>query len=230
MNKGSCYFLLLLVLISHMGRAQNDKNWWVLPSVLVGTGLVVANPSIKDFQTEVHHRSFAGFHTRVDDLLQYTPTLINIGLSVAHPNPVNRNAKIGRFVIGTVAYASITKVIKWTVNETRPNGGEYAFPSGHTATAFFGAHLLAKEIKKEKPVLAYAGYGLATATGLLRLANHEHWVSDVLVGAGIGVAAAELSYYLYPKIQEKWLKKHAIRFEPMIGNQVVAMRIAWQLD
>lgn len=33
-------------------------------------------------------------------------------------------------------------------------------------------------------------------TGLMRMANNKHWLSDVLTGAGIGSLSTELGYFL----------------------------------
>ena len=41
----------------------------------------------------------------------------------------------------------------------------------------------------------------ATATGVIRMLNNKHWMSDVLVGAGIGIFFTELTYYIYPPIK-----------------------------
>ena len=41
-----------------------------------------------------------------------------------------------------------------------------------------------------------AGYSVATATGIMRVLNNRHWVSDVLSGAGIGIMSTELAYAL----------------------------------
>ena len=41
-----------------------------------------------------------------------------------------------------------------------------------------------------------AGYGVATATGVMRVLNNRHWVSDVMSGAGIGIMSTELGYAL----------------------------------
>lgn len=225
MNKLKILFFLLLLFRGEFATSQ-DK-WWVVPGTLIGLGILANNQSVKNIQTEVYNKSFSNFHTRIDDFLQYTPTLINVGM---HIGSNQRRAMAGRFLIGTLAYATVTQGLKHSLQITRPNGGENSFPSGHSATAFFGAHLLAKEYADGKSVLPYVGYGLATTTAILRLANNEHWVADVLVGAGIGIGAAELSTYLYPILEKKWQKKHAYTIEPVIGNQVYAMRIAWQLD
>lgn len=220
--------LLFLLLILWNGQTANSQSkWWVLPGALVGLGVLANNQSVKNLQTEIYNQSFSNFHTRIDDGLQYAPTLINIGL---HIGSNQRKALVGKFIIGSIAYAGLTQGLKHSLQISRPNGGENSFPSGHAATAFFGAHLLAKEFSQEKPWVPYLGYGLATSTAFLRMANNQHWMSDVLVGAGIGIGAAEFSTYLYPILEKKWQKKHAYTIEPVIGNQVYAMRIAWQLN
>ena len=88
--------------------------------------------------------------------------------------------------------------IKRISNEERPNGGAHSFPSGHTSTAFVMATVLFHEFKDNKPALAYSGFAFATATGVLRVLNNAHWVSDVLVGAGIGIIITDLVYRFEP--------------------------------
>lgn len=60
-----------------------------------------------------------------------------------------------------------------------------AFPSGHTATAFSIATVFATQYSNIKaiPIICYSA---ATAVGISRLTEHEHWASDVFVGAIIG--------------------------------------------
>ena len=48
--------------------------------------------------------------------------------------------------------------------------------------------------------MGISAYGVATATGLMRMANNKHWLSDVLVGAGIGIISTELGYWIADKI------------------------------
>lgn len=40
------------------------------------------------------------------------------------------------------------------------------------------------------------GYTVATITGVTRQLNNRHWMSDIMVGAGIGILATELGYFL----------------------------------
>ena len=86
--------------------------------------------------------------------------------------------------------------LKNWVNEPRPDGAPYSFPSGHTATAFMTATMLNKEYGHKSPWIGIGAYSVATATGLMRMANNKHWLSDVLTGAGIGILSTELGYYL----------------------------------
>ncbi|MDR3267846.1 MAG: hypothetical protein LBT83_02115, partial [Tannerella sp.] len=39
---------------------------------------------------------------------------------------------------------------------------------------------------------------VATATGVLRVLNERHWVSDVVTGAGIGILSVEAAYLMLP--------------------------------
>ena len=91
----------------------------------------------------------------------------------------------------------ITMGIKKTVDLTRPDGGGWSFPSGHTSNAFLGAHIAFKEFKDSSPVLAYSGYAAALFVAGSRVYKNRHWVADVVAGAGIGILSAELSYMIY---------------------------------
>ncbi len=97
--------------------------------------------------------------------------------------------------------------LKNAVDETRPDGAPYSFPSGHTANAFLGAHLAYKEFKSSAPALAYTGYAMAAFVGASRIYNNRHWLSDVFAGAGIGILSVELSYLTYFPIRNFIAKK-----------------------
>ena len=63
-----------------------------------------------------------------------------------------------------------------------------AFPSGHTTAAFALATTLGDAI--DKPWARVGLYTLAVGTGWARMAQEEHWLSDVLAGAAIGIVSA----------------------------------------
>ena len=64
-----------------------------------------------------------------------------------------------------------------------------AFPSGHAAAAFALATSLGDEIGTLWPRIGL--YALAAGTGWARMAEEEHWLSDVLAGAAIGIISAK---------------------------------------
>lgn len=103
--------------------------------------------------------------------------------------------------------AAMTRTLKYTVKETRPDGGPYSFPSGHTANAFLGAHMAYKEFKDSSPVLAYSGYAIALFVAGSRLYNNRHWVADVVAGAGFGILSVELAYLTYFPIRNAIARK-----------------------
>ncbi len=86
----------------------------------------------------------------------------------------------------SLAYTSVVvSALKRGVNRTRPDGARYSFPSGHTAVAFAMAPILARRYGRAAAIPAYA---LAVATGLGRMEERRHYLSDVLVGAAIGLS------------------------------------------
>lgn len=95
-----------------------------------------------------------------------------------------------------------TQLAKFIFSRERPGnptvpGGKWwwfdfehdAFPSGHTASVFATATVIAEQYKEHQivPIIAYS---LATCAGLSRMTKGAHWASDVLVGAAIGYLSA----------------------------------------
>lgn len=115
--------------------------------------------------------------------------------------------------------AVMTRALKYSVNEIRPDGGPYSFPSGHTANAFLGAHMAYKEFKDSSPVLAYSGYAVAVFVAGSRLYNNRHWVADVVAGAGFGILSVELAYLAYFPLRNAIARKINRK---AVGNMVVA--------
>ncbi len=80
----------------------------------------------------------------------------------------------------------------------KPGSSFDAFPSGHTATAFSIATVFATQYKdiKAVPIISYS---LASLVGISRLTEHEHWASDVFVGALLGYACGKQVVHHYNK-------------------------------
>lgn len=138
------------------------------------------------------------FKDNTDDYLQYLPAAVMLGMKAAG---VKGRSSWGRMLLSDAISAAImssaVNTLKYTVKMPRPDGSaNNSFPSGHTATAFMTATMLNKEYGHLAPWVGVGAYSVATATGLMRMANNKHWLSDVMVGAGIGILSAELGYWL----------------------------------
>jgi len=81
---------------------------------------------------------------------------------------------------------AITWALKIGINRKRPNGGKYSFPSGHTAVAFSTVPVIAHHFGWKAGITAGA---LAGFTALGRMEENKHYLSDVVFGASIGLAA-----------------------------------------
>jgi membrane-associated phospholipid phosphatase len=70
-----------------------------------------------------------------------------------------------------------------------------AFPSIHSSSGFAAAAVLSGEVSRRwpraHPYMSPVLYGLAATPGLSRMYMNQHWASDVLMGAFIGVLAGQ---------------------------------------
>ena len=110
-----------------------------------------------------------------------------------------------RFTVNTIASVGVAYVgksaLKAIVKEERPDhSDDKSFPSGHAAMAFAAARSIDKEFRKESIWIPIAGYAAATAVGIERVARDRHHWYDVVAGAGVGVGAAELTWWLSDKL------------------------------
>ena len=104
-----------------------------------------------------------------------------------------------QLLTGAIITFIAVQSIKIIVPIERPNGFDLrSFPSQHTAFAFFLASVLPVKRKEERIVL----YGWAVLVSLSRMVLLEHWFTDVLVGAVIGLGAG---YLVKSKIIKKAL-------------------------
>ncbi|MCH5329023.1 MAG: phosphatase PAP2 family protein [Coprobacter sp.] len=164
---------------------------------LIAGGMLLKNES-RPFRT-LRNDYIPHFHYEYDDYLQYAPAAAMVGMKLGG---VKSRHSWGRMLTAdafSVAFMAIcVNSVKYTAKVQRPDKSNYkSFPSGHTATAFMTATMLHKEYGLTvSPWISVAGYTVATATGISRQLNNRHWLSDVMVGAGIGILTTELGYLL----------------------------------
>lgn len=122
-----------------------------------------------------------------------------------------RLAAIGREATTAVLAASaLTLLSKGVIGRERPvdgagdpdvfhlghgfsGGASGSFPSGHTSASFALATVLLAETPADRPHLRWAvggaAFGAATLVGAARVYGGQHWTSDVISGAALGVVS-----------------------------------------
>ncbi len=90
-----------------------------------------------------------------------------------------------------------TFALKFATGRQRPNetlnsnqwfkSGD-GFPSMHTSVAFAAATVFAERDADNIIARRIVAYGLATGTAYLRLKDNQHWLSDTVAGAAIGIS------------------------------------------
>lgn len=180
----------------------DDQTWVGIPLFAAG---LIAKGEKTAFRQDYNNPNTkirlikTNFHNEIDNYTQYVPLALTIGLKTAG---VESRSDWPRFWASSAASAAImaglVNGIKYTASEMRPDGStRNSWPSGHTATAFLAATILHKEYGLTRsPWYSVGAYTLATATGVMRVLNNRHWISDVLSGAGIGILSVELGYGL----------------------------------
>jgi membrane-associated phospholipid phosphatase len=112
--------------------------------------------------------------------------------------------RTGERLVATFALATgLVHTTKFLFGRARPSAGEgpwsyhpftpgSSFYSGHSTMAFALATALSEEI--DSPYATVLLYTTATVAGLSRVYDQNHWVSDVVAGAVMGIASAKFVY------------------------------------
>lgn len=187
----------------------------IIPSAaLITTGIltmegrgVFSSHDLFDYR----NRAFPDFSTEVDDFVMLAPLVGLYGFNLISSQ--NRH-ELGRQTLLLIASGVLTSAMVWPTKALtdieRPNEEPYAFPSGHTAYAFTIATFIDKEFRRRRPWLGIASYAIAGGTGVLRVLNNAHWMSDVLAGAGVGILSVNTVYWVHAKLSKGGGRKTAI--------------------
>jgi membrane-associated phospholipid phosphatase len=98
-------------------------------------------------------------------------------------------ANVGRDIVrAQLLSQTFVQAAKFSVRRQRPDASnDKAFPSGHSASAFATATVLQRHYGWKVGVPAYA---LGGYIALARMAWNRHHATDVVMGAGFGIASA----------------------------------------
>jgi membrane-associated phospholipid phosphatase len=188
---------------------------------------------------------------RASDVLQWTaigfPVLVD-SIGVALIGDKNREVGAQLLAIQAQAFAMtgfLTSSTKAVAGRVRPYAEELgcadrgvdcggdanrSYFSGHTSYAFAGAGLTCVAHKHLRPFGRVADpltcavvLSLASATGVLRVGANEHWATDVLSGAGVGLFSGWLMPWLlhfrHDTSAQRAAPVHVLRFLAPYGNR-----------
>jgi hypothetical protein len=191
----------------------HSKAWALVPpAVLIayGSSNFFFHP-VKRLDVSINNdikEDYPNFRHHPENYFQYTPVALVYGLNLVGIH--GKNTFIDRTIIFAMAesmMALTTFTLKKATHRLRPDGSNYySFPSGHTGNAFVGAEFMSQELGDKSIGYSAIGYGFATATGILRIYNRDHWFSDVIAGAGFGILSTKAAYLLYPYIRNRLFK------------------------
>jgi len=187
----------------------------VTPAVLIIAGTITLLPESSSFYNKysIHDdvlKMFPNAKSHIDNYLQFAPLAAVFGLKAIGVK--SRSDLINQIIISAKAELLMNALVdgmKYCLPTRRPSGGQNSMPSGHTAQAFVSATILDMEYRDTSRWISVAGYAAAATTGMYRMINDRHWISDVLIGAGIGIFSTKVVYYTH---RYRWGKK---------GNKVI---------
>jgi len=194
----------------------------IIPTALMAYGIIgIESDGLKDWNLGIREEVTENIDKKItiDDFSQYAPAIsvyaLNLGGIKGKNNFRDRSIILGTsyLLMGTSVYAlkNITKI-------ERPDGSGFnSFPSGHTATAFAGAEFLWQEYKDVSIWYGISGYLVATGTGFFRIYNNKHWLTDVAMGAGIGILSTKIAYWIFP-----YIDNHIFKSKKNIRSAMVA--------
>lgn len=198
----------------------------ILPMAFILGGAVLSESKFeKNLQKNIRNTIGNNFGFGIDDYARYAPIVTLYTADILGMKAKNHwFDQTKNLTLAIIISDFITYKLKKGLNKQRPNGSSSfeSMPSGHTSFAFTNAAVLYNEFKDTSPIIAYSGYAFATTTGVFRVLNNAHYVSDVLVGAGIGILVTELIYHFDPIIKWNPFKKNEnIVFVPQINQEKI---------
>jgi membrane-associated phospholipid phosphatase len=217
MKRSWLAFMLILILPTKLFSQTLDSSAHkhpvlrkvAAPIALITMGLLTMDED--DFINRTHileeKNEYASFYNKhIDDFLQYAPAAMVYGLNLGGVKGKNSVVEETFLLLKSeLVMAVVVQTLKSTTHVPRPDNSTYnSFPSGHTAQAFVAATFLHKEYGHKSIWYSVGGYAAATTVGAMRVLSNRHWLSDVFIGAGIGILSTELVYATH---QYKWSKR-----------------------
>nr|WP_230688297.1 phosphatase PAP2 family protein [Hymenobacter jeongseonensis] len=206
--------------LTNRGSRRPAARALLVPTLLLGAGILTTK-KLDWVETDEAAREEIREHlattTSLDNQLRYLPGVTALGLGLAGVE--GRHSRVDQVLLAALAFTlndAVTTQLKDRTHVKRPDGSNFhSFPSSHTSVAFASATFLHQEYGARSVWYSVGGYSVAALTGALRLAKDNHWLSDVLAGAGVGILSTQAAYWLYPQLQQPVQK--------ILGNRAMVL-------
>ena len=173
------------------------KSTWVILGI-GGAAALLVHPWDDDINEELQDSSGLKNFFKPGKYLGYgwvqmgaAVGLYVIGRYAVEPDPgtehTNKYSHLGFDLLrAQIVTQAFTYAIKYAAQRDRPTGECCAFPSGHASVTFATASVLERHLgyRASWPMFAIAGY-----VSVSRLTDNRHFLSDVLFGSALGMAA-----------------------------------------
>ena len=175
----------------------------IAPGALIVSGIAIHGLAHESWDVSVREgmqnwRAKGGEVPFYEEILRYMPAvplIVDLGLGLTGVPAVHNLHD--RFIEAGLASALVggsALILKKIIVSPRPDGSDmHSFPSGHSCISFMGAELIRMEYGWGWGAGAYA---VAGTVAFLRLYHDRHWLSDLLLGAGIGILGAHVGRWL----------------------------------
>lgn len=168
----------------------------------------------------------------LENEIRYVPAVVAYAISFCGVK--SQHKFIDKSVILAVSYIASDFVVnnmKHLTKSLRPgrpvtSTESYSLPSQHTAMAFVAATFLDHELGYVSPWISIGGYTIASWVGITRIANNDHWTSDVLMGAAVGILMTNASYWAYDGVMKLFPKRLTI--SPIIDSQQTGLYLCYK--
>lgn len=194
-------------------------------SAVLATLLIFQDDLVNDTQKSVSTRKPLGHYSSIGD---YGGQLIPNVLYAAGAYWLGNTDNAMMMVKSTLYSGMVTSVLKFSIQEERPNGSnKHSFPSGHSTTAFAFASTVAQ---LHEWYYGAAAYAFASFVGYSRINDNMHYLHDVVAGATIGmvygVGVTEINKkFLYSRGKKKEPRDSykALNIAPIIDKDLVGL-------
>jgi len=178
-------------------RLDRPHESFLVPAILGAYGAAsFAIKPVRNFDYYVRGRietSAPNYNSKMADYLQLSPAVLVYALNLAGDEGKHRFVDRTALLALSGVILTVGDGFKYIARRTRPYGTDpLSFPSGHTSSAFATAAVLHGHYGWKVGVPSYA---FATYVGSSRLAQNRHFLSDVVFGAGIGLAAGRATTF-----------------------------------